>query len=81
MGDAATLLAPDGKPAAGRDFAAGSGEAWPADAATRINQANDVLSSFERRSDYNAALASAQPVTSAAAGTTAASAKVAVSQN
>ena len=25
MGDAATLLAPDGKPAAGRDFAAGSG--------------------------------------------------------
>ncbi|MBU4279897.1 MAG: J domain-containing protein [Gammaproteobacteria bacterium] len=59
------------------DFAAGSGEAWPADAATRINQANDVLSSFERRSDYNAALASAQPVASAAAGATAASAKVA----
>lgn len=59
------------------DFAAGSGEAWPADAATRINQANDVLSSFERRSDYNAALASAQPVASAAAGTAAASAKVA----
>ncbi|PKO29796.1 MAG: hypothetical protein CVU36_10770 [Betaproteobacteria bacterium HGW-Betaproteobacteria-9] len=56
------------------DFAAGSGEAWPADAATRINQANDVLSSFERRSDYNAALASAQPVASAA-GATAASAK------
>lgn len=59
------------------DFAAGSGEAWPADAATRINQANDVLSSFERRSDYNAALASAQPVASAAAGAAAASAKVA----
>ncbi|MDP2021658.1 MAG: J domain-containing protein [Hydrogenophaga sp.] len=58
------------------DFAAGSGEAWPADAATRINQANDVLSSFERRSDYNAALASAQPVASAA-GAAAASAKVA----
>lgn len=58
------------------DFAAGSGEAWPADAATRINQANDVLSSFERRSDYNAALASAQPVTSAA-GAAAAGAKVA----
>ena len=57
------------------DFAAGSGEAWPADAATRINQANDVLSSFERRSDYNAALASAQPVASAAA--TAAAVKVA----
>lgn len=59
------------------DFAAGSGEAWPADAATRINQANDVLSSFERRSDYNAAQASAQPVASAAAGAAAASAKVA----
>ena len=59
------------------DFAAGSGEAWPADAATRINQANDVLSSFERRSDYNAALASAQPVASASAGAAAASAKVA----
>jgi len=58
------------------DFAAGSGEAWPADAATRINQANDVLSSFERRSDYNAALASAQPVASAA-GAAAAGAKVA----
>ena len=58
------------------DFAAGSDEAWPADAATRINQANDVLSSFERRSDYNAALASAQPV-AAAAGAAAASAKVA----
>ncbi|HAX22541.1 MAG TPA: hypothetical protein DCY64_19940 [Hydrogenophaga sp.] len=58
------------------DFAAGSGEAWPADAATRINQANDVLSSFERRSDYNAALASAQPV-AAAAGAAAAGAKVA----
>lgn len=58
------------------DFAAGSGEAWPADAATRINQANDVLSSFERRSDYNAALASAQPVASAA-GAAAATAKVA----
>lgn len=58
------------------DFAAGSGEAWPADAATRINQANDVLSSFERRSDYNAAQASAQPVASAA-GAAAAGAKVA----
>lgn len=56
------------------DFAAGSGEAWPTDAATRINQANDVLSSFERRSDYNAALASTQPVASAAAGAAAAGA-------
>ena len=54
------------------DFAAGSGEAWPADAATRINQANDVLSSFGRRSDYDAALASAQPVASAAAAAAAA---------
>mgnify|MGYP006174009651 FL=1 len=49
------------------DFAAGSGEAWPADAATRINQANDVLSSFGRRSDYDATLAAAQPVVAAAA--------------
>ena len=54
------------------DFAAGRGEAWPADAATRINQANDVLSSFGRRSDYDAALASAQPVASAAAAAAAA---------
>jgi hypothetical protein len=41
------------------DFAAGRDEAWPADAATRINQANDVLSSAVRRADYNATLAPA----------------------
>ena len=33
------------------DFAA-DGRAWPADAATRINQANDVLSSTVSRQDY-----------------------------
>lgn len=37
------------------DFAA-NGEVWPADAATRINQANDVLSSPERREVYSQAL-------------------------
>ena len=49
------------------DFAAGSGEAWPADAATRINRANDVLSSPGQRADYNATLAPAMPVAPAAA--------------
>lgn len=43
------------------DFQA-SGESWPADAASRINIANDVLSSAERRADYQAALeAAAKP--------------------
>ncbi len=36
------------------DFAADGGE-WPAGAATRINQANDVLSSPQRRQDYELA--------------------------
>jgi len=49
------------------DFAAGSGEAWPADAATRINMVNDVLSSPERRADYNAKLAPAPAAAPAAA--------------
>ena len=34
------------------DFASAAGVAWPADAATRINLANDVLSSDERREAY-----------------------------
>lgn len=34
------------------DFAT-PGQAWPADAATRINQANDVLSSAVRRHEYD----------------------------
>lgn len=34
------------------DFATES-EAWPSDAATRINQANDVLSSVVRRAEYD----------------------------
>lgn len=38
------------------DFARAD-EAWPADAATRINLANDLLSSPERRQRYDASLA------------------------
>jgi hypothetical protein len=49
------------------DFAAGRDEAWPADAATRINRANDVLSSPGQRADYNATLAPAMPAAPAAA--------------
>lgn len=50
------------------DFQA-SGEHWPSDAASRINIANDVLSSPERRADYDATLqASAKPVKPATAG-------------
>lgn len=37
------------------DFA-GDGDPWPADAASRINIANDVLSSPDRRADYQASL-------------------------
>lgn len=37
------------------DFAA-AGEAWPSDAATRINLANDVLSSPVRKRDYDQSL-------------------------
>lgn len=48
------------------DFAA-SGEVWPADAATRINIANDVLSSPVQRSLYSATLAQ-DPATAAARG-------------
>lgn len=47
------------------DFAA-SGESWPADAATRINIANDVLISPVQRDLYNATLAQ-DPATAAAA--------------
>ncbi|WP_168708600.1 DnaJ domain-containing protein [Hydrogenophaga sp. PAMC20947] len=38
------------------DFA-GAGDEWPADAASRINLANDVLSSVVKRSEYDAHLA------------------------
>ena len=44
------------------DFATES-DAWPSDAATRINQANDVLSSVVRRAEYDHSLpASSQSV-------------------
>jgi DnaJ domain len=44
------------------DFASAA-DAWPSDAASRINIANDVLSSPERREAYNAQLAAtARPV-------------------
>ena len=39
------------------DFAVGAAEEWPADAASRINQANDVLSSVVKRREYDASLA------------------------
>ena len=42
------------------DFLA-SGESWPADAAARINIANDVLSSPPRRAAYHATLVQGQP--------------------
>lgn len=41
------------------DFAAG--DAWPADAAMRVNQANDVLASPERRQRYDHAPAATPP--------------------
>ena len=54
------------------DFAAGGGGAWPADAATRINLANDVLASPERRQSYDHAQPRkpqrVPPVTSPVAG-------------
>lgn len=51
------------------DFQA-SGEAWPADAASRINIANDVLSSAERRAEYHASLETpAKPAAATAPGT------------
>lgn len=43
------------------DFASAD-EAWPADAASRINCANDVLSSPVQRQQYNATLAPAPPL-------------------
>jgi hypothetical protein len=51
------------------DFAQSSGAAWPADAATRINQAYEVLSSPVRRREYDEANepAPVQPATSAPA--------------
>lgn len=42
------------------DFSEGGG-AWPSDAATRINQANDVLSSAVGRRDYDRNLGTAGP--------------------
>lgn len=59
------------------DFVA-SGEAWPADAATRINIANDVLSSAVQRSLYNATLAASGTPAAAASGGAAAVAPRAV---
>lgn len=41
------------------DFS-GGGRAWPADAATRINQANDVLSSVVSRQEYDRTLGGAR---------------------
>ena len=49
------------------DFQA-SGEVWPADAASRINIANDVLSSPERRAEYHAELEAAAKPAAAAVG-------------
>lgn len=46
------------------DFLA-SGESWPPDAAARINIANDVLSSPEKREAYNATLAATRHTDSA----------------
>jgi len=43
------------------DFS-GGGRAWPADAATRINQANDVLSSAVSRQEYDRTLGVRQPL-------------------
>ena len=47
------------------DFA-GAGHAWPPDAATRINIANDVLGSSEKRAVYDASLRATPPPAEAA---------------
>ncbi len=38
------------------DYGATTGERWPADAAVRVNQAKDLLSSPEKQAEYEAAL-------------------------